>query len=174
MNTDFTKLAIMGFACLAICGTGMARPLIASPNPPALHNAPTRAADPGRHAAKRSHLHHGGHSQNHSSSVAIVVDNGPTAAELALQREAIDLERQQLEMQKTNSRVAWENETKDRDLALQNAALEANDGKCADYFCGTRCLRRASTGGFCAKHYRELDKGIKDQNYLSAARARFP
>ena len=93
--------------------------------------------------------------------------------QIALQKKELELKRKKLELQKKNDRIQWEFQIKERDEFLQSQALLKNDGKCADYFCEKRCQKRASNGGFCAKHFRENEKGLKEARYKAVSRARF-
>lgn len=125
-------------------------------------------ATPGSRTARHARQH------DRQGRVTIIIDDGPSAEELAILREQLEIERQQLLRQKTSDRSAWEIQMKDRDQRLQDAALDSDDGMCADHFIGTRCRTRASSDGFCARHLREIVKGIKDRKYREAAQAAYP
>lgn len=92
---------------------------------------------------------------------------------LALQEESLRLQKRNEQRQRNNDRERWEVQTQDRDKMLTDQALGLNDGKCADYFCGVRCRLPATNNGFCAKHYRELQKNEKELKYKRRSSSRF-
>lgn len=179
MNKTYAKFIILGFFGLTMCNAATARPFVhtsttpapkesqAKPAPAQKSSSPTAIAP--REKPTRSHvIHpHRGQTPSRHGNVTVIVDNGPSEAEL-------EIERQQLELQKANDRAAWEILMKDRDQVLQEEAYASDDGKCINYFCGIRCQRRSSNEGLCARHFRELDKGLKDQLYRQAACNRYP
>jgi len=93
--------------------------------------------------------------------------------EAEVKEKELELKRRQLELQRKSEKLQYELEMKDRDKMLEADALENNDGKCCDFFCGRRCQKRASNQGFCAKHYRERTKGEKDGKYRMISNARY-
>ena len=93
--------------------------------------------------------------------------------QIIVQKKELELKRKKLELQKKNDRLQWELQIKERDEFLQSQALLKNDGKCIDYFCEKRCQKRASNGGYCAKHFRENQKGLKEDKYKMVSRAKF-
>ena len=109
----------------------------------------------------------------HPPRIQVFADCGPSARELELKEQELELQRQELERRKNNDRLSWQLETEDRDRELEQSALDASDGKCADYFCGVRCTRRDTSDGFCAKHAREHAKGLKQEKYAAEAARRY-
>lgn len=122
---------------------------------------------------------YGGMRQYRTTEVNVNVYDPTRQEQLKLQRQALELQRQSLQLQRqanqrqwNNDRDRWETQTQDRDNMLTDQALSLNDGKCADYFNGVRCQLRATNNGFCARHYRELQKGEKELKYKRASRCR--
>lgn len=91
---------------------------------------------------------------------------------IRLREQEVAIEREKLEIQKENDRQKYIVEIKAEDERLQEEALLRKDGRCADYFDSTRCGRPATHEGFCAKHYREMAKNVKDERYKVLAAQR--
>ena len=84
---------------------------------------------------------------------------------IKLKEQEVRIEQEKLEIQKEKDRQSYIVDIKAEDERLQQEALLRKDGRCADYFDSTRCRRPATHEGFCAKHYREIDKNVKDERY---------
>ena len=91
---------------------------------------------------------------------------------IRVEKQKIAIEREKLEIQKEVDRQKYIVDIKAEDERLQEEALLKKDGRCADYFDSTRCSRPATHEGFCAKHYREMAKNVKDERYKVLAAQR--